>query len=86
MHRVPTVLFALPDRSEEPSAAFQIEVKGEVRRYKGCIDVWVSGKSVQLVNEVDLEDYVAGVLESEGGHVPSFQYFKARPFSPAHSH
>jgi stage II sporulation protein D len=63
---------------EAPSAVFQIEVKGEVRRYKGCVDVWVSGKNVQLVNEVDLEDYVAGVVESEGGHVPSFQYFKAQ--------
>ncbi|CAI8317108.1 MAG: Amidase enhancer [Flavobacteriia bacterium] len=63
---------------EAAAAVFQIEVKGEVRRYKGCIDVWVSGKKAELVNEVDLEDYVAGVVESEGGHVPSFQYFKAQ--------
>jgi stage II sporulation protein D len=31
-----------------------------------------------MVNIVDLERYVAGVVESEGGHVNEYEYFKAQ--------
>lgn len=60
------------------SCIFGIKVNGKQREYTGRIDAWIQESKLLIVNEVPIEEYVAGVVESEGGHVPSFEYFKAQ--------
>ncbi len=42
-----------------------VEVKGEVRRYPGVLRVTVAGAGLQLINEVDVEEYLPSVVETE---------------------
>ena len=56
----------------------QLLVKDKERIYRGKLDVWSSGGELLVINEVELEEYVAGVVESEGGHILSLPYFKAQ--------
>ncbi len=46
------------------------------RVYSGSIDIRRSGTELRFVNEVKLEDYVAGVVESEAGAQQAPEYYK----------
>lgn len=65
-------------RTKQPFAEFQIRAGGKHRIYQGDLQVRVFEGALQVVNIVDLEQYVAGVVESEGGHILSPEYFKAQ--------
>lgn len=60
------------------SACFVIKGKGRERIYSGALLFECNGLEVYLINRVHIEDYVAGVVESEGGHVDQYEYFKAQ--------
>lgn len=65
-------------QSVEDSSVFNIRNGSKLRIYHGKLDVWVDRGDLLVVNEVDLDRYVEGVVESEGGHVPAFEYFQAQ--------
>lgn len=55
-----------------------ISAGGRQRLYGGTFRCAVHESRLMVVNHEDLEEYVAGVVESEGGHEPEFEYFKAQ--------
>ncbi|WP_421754529.1 SpoIID/LytB domain-containing protein [Croceimicrobium sp.] len=57
---------------------FRITANKKNRAYYGGVRALVRGGQLQVVNIVDLEHYVAGVVESEAGHVPELEFFKAQ--------
>ncbi len=57
---------------------FKIEAAGKKRIYYGGLQIRSYDGSLQVVNVVDMEHYVAGVVESEGGHKNSPEFFKAQ--------
>lgn len=57
---------------------FIIKGKGRERIYNGNLTIKKRGTELLVINHVLLEDYVAGVVESEGGHVDSYEYFRAQ--------
>ncbi|MEQ9262689.1 MAG: SpoIID/LytB domain-containing protein [Owenweeksia sp.] len=57
---------------------FRIEANGRGRIYQDDLQIRVYEGHLQVVNVVDIEKYVAGVVESEGGHVAELEYFKAQ--------
>ncbi len=69
---------ALLIRSKDPKKQFRVEAENRKRIYHGDLQLRVFGGSLQVVNIVDLEDYVGGVVESEGGHQLNPEYFKAQ--------
>lgn len=67
--------------SREPEASFKIKSinpQSKVRTYDGNVEVKRHPDNLQLllVNSVDLEDYIAGVVESEGGRGSNPEYYK----------
>jgi stage II sporulation protein D len=67
--------------AKEATAAFKIKSivpQSKVRTYEGNLEVKLSEDNIQLVliNTVDLEDYIAGVVESEGGRGGNLEYYK----------
>lgn len=65
-------------RPSSEQAACKISGSGKQREYCGAIWVRPGSGELEIINTVDLEEYVAGVVESEGGHEPEFEYFKAQ--------
>lgn len=65
-------------RSKHPEKEFRIYAAGKWRVYHGDLQLRIYDTYLQVVNIVDLEDYVAGVVESEGGHELNPEYFKAQ--------
>lgn len=57
---------------------FRISANKRNRTYFGDIQLKPNGSGLQIVNEVNIEHYVAGVVESEAGHVSEFEFFKAQ--------
>ena len=64
--------------SAKEGGHFIIAGKGKERIYSGNLIIALRDHHLLVVNEVDLEEYVAGVVESEGGHVALDEYFKAQ--------
>ncbi|MGB0175764.1 MAG: SpoIID/LytB domain-containing protein [Owenweeksia sp.] len=64
--------------SAAPCKEFKIEANGRSRVYQDDLQIRVHEGYLQVVNVVDIEKYVAGVVESEGGHVQELEYFKAQ--------
>jgi stage II sporulation protein D len=67
--------------AKEPASAFKIKSlvpNGNVRAYDDNIEISLSADKKQflLVNKVDLEDYIAGVVQSEAGKNIGFEYYK----------
>lgn len=60
------------------TAVFQVRASGQHRIYRGKLEIWPRDGQLFVVNQVNLEEYVAGVVESEGGHIPAYEYFKAQ--------
>lgn len=65
-------------RSKNPKKQFRIEAEKKLRVYHGDLQIRVYDGFLQVINVVDLEDYVGGVVESEGGHLLNPEYFKAQ--------
>lgn len=57
---------------------FIIAGKGRERMYNGDVIVRNYKGDFQIINRVDTESYVAGVVESEGGHSAEYAYLKAQ--------
>jgi stage II sporulation protein D len=70
--------FALQLKGTDPRREFRIKVNGKSRVYHGDIQMRILEGYIQMVNIIDLEHYVAGVVESEGGHVDQPEFFKAQ--------
>ena len=64
--------------SAQENAHFIIKGKGAERIYNGHLLFRVYKDNFLVINQVALEPYVAGVVESEGGHVTEVEYFKAQ--------
>jgi len=67
--------------AKEPSAAFKIKSvvpESKVRTYDDNLDITLTHDKGQflLINKVDLENYIAGVVESEGGKGSELEYYK----------
>ena len=65
-------------KSSHPEKEFRVDVNRNGRVYHGNLQVRVFQGYLQLVNIVNMEHYVAGVVESEGGHVDKLEFFKAQ--------
>ena len=59
-------------------AHFIIQGKGAERIYNGQLLFRSYKDDFQVINQIAIEPYVAGVVESEGGHVTDVEYFKAQ--------
>lgn len=57
---------------------FRILANRKERAYYGDLIFKPENKGIYAINQVDLELYVAGVVESEAGHVPELEFFKAQ--------
>ncbi|KFD38637.1 SpoIID/LytB domain-containing protein [Schleiferia thermophila] len=62
----------------DTSCSFLFHLNKKERWYDGSLYIWSTSQSMVAVNHVDLEQYVAGVVESEGGNFPELEYFKAQ--------
>ena len=67
--------------AKEPFAAFKIKSvipQGKVRTYNDNLEVMLAadGSQFLLINKVDLENYIAGAVESEGGKGSNLEYYK----------
>jgi stage II sporulation protein D len=67
--------------AKEPSCAFKIKAvipESKLRAYDDDLEVTLSADKKQfvLINKVDLEEYIAGVVESESGTKTSLEYYK----------
>ena len=69
---------ALLISSKDPQKEFRITAAGKDRVYNGDLRLRLFKGYLQVVNLVDIENYVAGVVESEGGHLNNPEYFKAQ--------
>lgn len=69
---------ALLIRSKDEDRQFRVEAQRRLRMYHGDLQLRVYNGYLQVVNVVDMEKYVAGVVESEGGHQLNPEYFKAQ--------
>lgn len=65
-------------RSKDPKKQFRIQAQKKLRVYHGDLQIRVYNGYLQVINIVDLEQYVGGVVESEGGHLLNPEYFKAQ--------
>lgn len=50
----------------------------EERVYFDDLTVYLSGKKLRLINHVNIENYIAGVVESEAGSKQNFEYYKVQ--------
>jgi stage II sporulation protein D len=64
--------------SVDKEKEFKISANGKNRAYQDDLQIRVYNGHLQLVNVVDINKYVAGVVESEGGHVSELEFFKAQ--------
>lgn len=67
--------------AKEQSAAFKIKSlipQSKVRTYDGNLEIKIAEDGIQLllINTVDLEEYIGGVVESEGGRGGNLEYYK----------
>lgn len=57
---------------------FRISANKKNRSYFGGILAKAQKGEVLIINKVDIEHYVAGVVESEAGHVSELEFYKAQ--------
>ena len=50
----------------------------KLRRYQGNFKITVGEKGLTIINVVDMNDYLSGVVESEGGGGKHLEYYKAQ--------
>jgi stage II sporulation protein D len=67
--------------TEEGSDGYFInlnQLKQPARAYRGNLRVFMSERSAHIINRVPLEEYVAAVVEAEGGHKAPIEYYKTQ--------
>lgn len=69
---------ALVFTAKNPEKEFRIDANRKGRIYHGDVRFTAKGGELIVVNRVDLEKYVAGVVESEAGHVDQLEFYKAQ--------
>jgi len=62
----------------EPGSRLRLQTKGSPKLHTGVVRFSQGSEGLTVVNEVDLEDYVAGVVQGEAGHVGTAQFLKAQ--------
>lgn len=50
--------------------------EGRIRSYEDHLDITVLNKNLFLLNNIDLENYLAGVVEAESGTLTTNEYYK----------
>lgn len=70
--------YAISFLAADTSSNFLIHVNKKERWYDGSLILFANNQNLQAINQVNLEQYVAGVVESEGGNFPQLEYFKAQ--------
>ncbi len=55
---------------------FEVSFRGKSIRYDDHLHVECKGHEIKLINEVDLDRYVAGVVEGEAGYNLPLEYYK----------
>jgi len=78
--------------TEDPLNEFKIKLilpERKIRTYQGNISATVVDGGIRLVNEILLDNYIAGVTEAEAGSRSSLEFYKvqailARTFALAH--
>ncbi len=60
------------------TAWFIIKGVGRERTYGGALEIHRKGGQLLLINEVDMIQYIGGVVESEVGHFTELEFFKAQ--------
>ena len=64
--------------AKDEAAKFRIRIEEDERVYSGSISLFENEGKLLAVNQVDLEMYVAGVVESEGEPEPNQAYLRAQ--------
>ena len=64
--------------SADSQFVYRIKGYGKERKYYGDLQLRPYEEFLQVVNKVNLEKYVAGVVESEAGHVDELEFYKAQ--------
>jgi stage II sporulation protein D len=65
--------------SKNPSCSFKLKAvspETKVHTYTDNLDMTVTGKAIRVINIVDVEDYIAGVVEAESGTKTIPEYYK----------
>ena len=66
-------------KAENNNSTYTIRYKSKNRTYQGDLILFSKkGKFIEIINYIDIERYVAGVVESEGGHCFYPEYLKAQ--------
>lgn len=63
-------------RSELNSLALYPE--GKEKKYRGSIVIYAKSGKLQVINEVDVDEYVQGVLKGEVGYGQNVEYYKVQ--------
>lgn len=52
--------------------------KSKIRKYQNDFEIFVQNNALTIVNLVDIDNYLAGVIESEGGGGKELEYYKVQ--------
>ncbi len=63
---------------KQVNSVFKVKVDEDERQYSGRLDIRLLRGNIKLVNKVNIEEYVAGVVESEVGHSTYIEYLKSQ--------
>ncbi len=55
-----------------------VKPEGKIRVYDDNLFIEIRDNSLFFINNVDLENYIAGVVEAEGGSTSSIEYYKTQ--------
>jgi stage II sporulation protein D len=72
---------SLEIRDTEANSSFRLKVVDPVmepRNYPGRLEISRFHGSMQLINELSLDDYLAGVVEAEGGTAAPDEFYKSQ--------
>lgn len=62
----------------DPGSRLRLQTKGQPRLHAGVVRFAAGAEGLLVVVEVGLEDYVAGVVQGEAGHVGTQEFLKAQ--------
>lgn len=71
-------LFMLSDSLSDGFFIKAQNIDQSARAYQGELKIRFVNHQIQLVNHVELEDYVAAVVEAEGGYGADIEYYKTQ--------
>lgn len=64
--------------SKDKETTYIIRYGSEDRTYQGNLIFYMKSQYIELLNDIDIERYIEGVVESEGGHSNNLEYLKAQ--------